>query len=669
MTLPQLSFDDRSFQELFSEARKRVQDKCPEWTEHNISDPGMTLIELFAWMTDMLVYRLNRVPDKLHVALLDLLGIDLEAPKAADTNLRFELTEPPARALTLKAFDTEVMTLHTGADDPVVFRVAEDFVIPPARLDAYVLHRSGVATSLATDDGGVRPQGAARRVFSDPPQVDEAIYLGFTEPIAQLVIRVTVEADTASGIGVELEDSPLRWEVSASGDTWVPVEVLEDTSGGFNLPRGEIKLQVPATASVTTLERLPMYWLRCRLAAETRSGQRTAGYRTSPRLSSVAAAPVGALVRATHAARQSGEILGFSDETAGQTFTVRHVPALPLDPRVEGLQLRLPHETEWEDWELRESFDESDRDDPHYRFDPASGEVELGPAIRGPDGWEQHGRIPPKGAQLRMSSYRYGGGERGMVAAGKLTVLRKAIPGVASVTNPEAAAGGLDAETLDAGRSRAAEELRARYRAVTAEDFESLAEEASTEVARARCLDPEPGEPICVYLLARVAGRDARMPPKLLLPDDDLIREVAEYLDARRLVGTVVEVAPVPLVGVTVAADVRIERHRAPDRVERDVLDALYRYLNPLTGGDPDGPAEDGWAFGRPVAQGELFGVIEDVPGVEVVESVEIYEADLDLGRPRPRQKPEGARLLLRDNQLPCSCGHLVRVREVGARG
>ena len=85
MRLPEIQLDDRRFQDLVSEARLKINRACPEWTEHNVSDPGITLIELFAWMTEMTIYRLNRVPDKLHVALLDLLGIRLDGPTAART--------------------------------------------------------------------------------------------------------------------------------------------------------------------------------------------------------------------------------------------------------------------------------------------------------------------------------------------------------------------------------------------------------------------------------------------------------------------------------------------------------------------------------------------------------------------------------------------------------
>ncbi len=74
MRLPEIQLDDRRFQDLVSEARLKITRSCPEWTEHNVSDPGITLIELFAWMTEMTIYRLNRVPDKLHVSLLELLG-------------------------------------------------------------------------------------------------------------------------------------------------------------------------------------------------------------------------------------------------------------------------------------------------------------------------------------------------------------------------------------------------------------------------------------------------------------------------------------------------------------------------------------------------------------------------------------------------------------------
>ena len=83
MTLPVPNLDDRRFQDLVDDAKRLIQQRCPEWTDHNVSDPGVTLIETFAWMTDLLLYRLNRVPDRNYIKFLELIGVRLFAPTAA----------------------------------------------------------------------------------------------------------------------------------------------------------------------------------------------------------------------------------------------------------------------------------------------------------------------------------------------------------------------------------------------------------------------------------------------------------------------------------------------------------------------------------------------------------------------------------------------------------
>ena len=83
MPLPTPTLDDRHFQDIVDQVKSMIPRYCPEWTDHNVSDPGVTLIELFAWMTDMLLYRVNQAPDKNYIKFLELIGIQLEAPRAA----------------------------------------------------------------------------------------------------------------------------------------------------------------------------------------------------------------------------------------------------------------------------------------------------------------------------------------------------------------------------------------------------------------------------------------------------------------------------------------------------------------------------------------------------------------------------------------------------------
>src|SRR5688572_18648259 len=95
MALPVPNLDDLQFQrDLVDEARLRIIRYCPEWTEYNVSDPGITLIELFAWMTEMMVYRLNKVPDKNYVKFLEMVGVELLPAASAEAELIFRLSAP-----------------------------------------------------------------------------------------------------------------------------------------------------------------------------------------------------------------------------------------------------------------------------------------------------------------------------------------------------------------------------------------------------------------------------------------------------------------------------------------------------------------------------------------------------------------------------------------------
>ena len=655
MSIDEPMLDDRRFQDLVNEARGRVARHCPEWTEHNVSDPGITLIETFAWMTEMLAYRLNRTPRRLHVALLELLGVELAPPSAAEVELRFRLVGPAERRVRIPARDTEVTTVVEG-DDPVVFRVCDDFVIEPVRPAALVLQHAG-APEQAHDarDGTAVPDSPA---FSTPPRVDDALYLGFEDPLDRLLVEVRVEGTRARGVGVDPAAPPLVWEASL-GAGWAAVEVLEDTTAGFNEGGGTILLQMPPQTSAAVLARRHLHWVRCRVSQLTRLGLRSPRYTLPPQIHSITAHARGALLRAEHAEVEEGEELGTSDGTPGQTFELRHPPAVSLRAG-ETLEVLEPGADDWVPWRPRDSFDGSDRDDPDFRFDAAAGTIELGPAIRERRrAWRQYGAIPPKGSRLRMSRYRHGGGERGDVARDTLRRLRTPIAEVESVTNPRAAEGGVDGETLEAARRRAGLELRTRYRAVTAEDFEFLAGEAPVKVGRARCLEPQPGEAIPVYVLPPVARPHGPLTLDDLTPTRRLLRGVAGFLDERRLVGSSLHVMPAGLRGVTAVVDVTAARSARPEDVEERIAAALYRFLNPLVGGAIDGVGE-GWPFGRPLNEGELYALVHDVPGVERVRMVRMYETNpATPGTPRPH--PVGARLEIEPHEVLCSGTHRVR--------
>ncbi|WP_159708071.1 baseplate J/gp47 family protein [Arthrobacter sp. 18067] len=89
MSIPVPNLDDRSFADLVAGARERIQQIAPEWTDLSVHDPGITIVEAFAYLTDTLMYRLNRVPEKLYAVYLNLLGTSLYPPSTAETMLEF----------------------------------------------------------------------------------------------------------------------------------------------------------------------------------------------------------------------------------------------------------------------------------------------------------------------------------------------------------------------------------------------------------------------------------------------------------------------------------------------------------------------------------------------------------------------------------------------------
>jgi predicted phage baseplate assembly protein len=657
--LPEVVLDDRRFQELVSEARTRIALSCPEWTEHNVSDPGITLIELFAWMTEMLIYRVNRIPEKLHVELLNLLGIRLGPPSCASTEIRFSLGGPAEERIEIPAPSTEIATLRTADEPAIVFQVRESFTIPPLRPAAYAMQRGGEIKDVGVADGHARPVPADQTPFGTPPQPGDALFIGFDEPISRLMVRVDVDGSEARGAGVDPLDPPLRWEIWIGDATWLDAPVLEDTTGGFNLGSGSTTIQVPPGSAIQSLAGHRMHWLRCRIAETTRSGKPGTAYTHPPVIRDLTASTVGALLPAIHAGTEDADVLGISEGLPGASFTLRHQPVL-APSHGETLEVREPGSKDWRAWEVQESFAGSGRDDRHFVLDLAHGEVELGPSIRQPDGsWRQYGAIPPKGSEIRFSRYRYGGGRTGNVSANKLSVLKSAVPGVASVTNPRPASGGVDGESLESARARAALEFRTRYRAVTAKDYEFLSVNASPRVARAYCPTNDNGNPTRVYLLPRVEPADRRLTLEELTPTEELFNEVGSYLDERRVIGTTVELLPTRIYALSVVTNVQAAANADLARVEADVARALYRFLNPLIGGSVSGDGA-GWPHGRALNQGELFGVVHAIRGVELVKILRVYEADLATGKQGPQ--PIGPHIELASDQVIASGPHVVRV-------
>ncbi|MCL6302590.1 putative baseplate assembly protein [Streptomyces kronopolitis] len=622
MSLPSPNLDDRRFQDLVDNAKRFIQSRCPEWTDHNVSDPGVALIEAFAHMVDQLSYRLNQIPDKIHLDFLDLLGVTLLPPQAAHTELTFWLSAVLESTVTVPV-GVEVATPRAGHGPACIFSVDRALDIVPTEFKHIGMVESGHSAVLVTERFLA---GETVTCFSPKPLPGDSLLIGVTHALPRCALALRIDC-SLEGIGVDPRRPPLVWEAWCA-EGWSPCEVHRDSTGGLNRP-GEVVLFVPDGHTPSLIGRRRAAWLRCRVE-DPAPGQ--PAYAASPQIKSVEAFTVGGTTTAVHGEVISNEDLGTSDGTPGQRFPLEHTPI------AGGSLCTLTTDDSGgrQQWTRVATFADSGPQDRHVTVDEVAGEVQFGPAVREPDGLvRQYGAVPVIGARVSAGGYRRGGGRVGNVAAHTLTVLRTPIALVGRVENRTGAVGGVDAESLEGVRRRAAQWLRTQERAVTARDYEAIAQAACRQLGRVECVaETEEGSAplVRVLVVPQITDKQAVDTWRELVPSQATIDTVAEAIEAARPLGTRVAVSGPAYQGVTVVAEVESVRGAEPAAVREEVLRTLRMFLSPL----PSEHGESqGWPMGRALRMSDVYAVVAGCAGVEAVTKAELYAADLATGERR----------------------------------
>lgn len=637
MPLAAPKLDDRHFQDIVDEAKKRIPYYIEEWTDHNVSDPGVTLIELFAWMTDTILYRLNQVPDLHYVKFMELLGMNLREPVPARAMITFWLSAPQDMPISIPE-GTEVSSTQTETQPSIIFTTDENFVIRPPRLktvQAYVVNEDNEREYRQYDATQLIKGLENVETFSATPREGDAFYFGFDNDLSQHILGLNLDCDPAGGAGIDPTRPPTIWEVSSGSQErpWLPCEIDlgEDSTKGLNVA-GRIRMHLPGMGRYS-VNNQSLFWLRVRLLHQDEYTSRMKPYRTTPRLRQVAVHSWGGATPVTHSQLIKKEFLGLSDGSPGQTFQLQVTPILKRRP-LETLIVQIGEEIQ--SWQEVANFAESSGEDHCFTLDSITGELRLGPAVRQPNGtMRQYGAIPPRGAQILFQRYRYGGGLEGNVQANIINTLKTAIPFIDRVVNRRAAIGGLDAESMEAAKMRAPSLLRSRDRAVTEADFEFLAREALRNTGwdqyRVRCLQPVPSResriiPGQVYLLIipHIPDPEQQLRPtaeQLTLKQDDVYRHLADYLNQRRLLTIRLDIREPVYYWVSVRASVRALPGTNHAQVETMVLDRLYQFINPLIGGSQ----HQGWPFGRDLVVSDIYQCLQGLPGIQFIRSVEMF--------------------------------------------
>jgi uncharacterized phage protein gp47/JayE len=216
--IPKNNLDDRTFDDIVAEAIRLIPRYCPEWTNHNPTDPGITLVELFAWMTEMTLYRLNQVPEKIYLSLLELMGLSLIPPQSARAVVRFFPVEGYKKSIHVRG-GAQIAAI-AGNDDTYIFETEHDVSVNNAKLESCI-NRTGEKWTDYCGEIGLKPF----KLFETNHYVEHILY--FVSPsFAYLGSEHTIQISFVTGTEITSVTDELinflYWEYW-NGRSWIHI--------------------------------------------------------------------------------------------------------------------------------------------------------------------------------------------------------------------------------------------------------------------------------------------------------------------------------------------------------------------------------------------------------------------------------------------------------------
>jgi predicted phage baseplate assembly protein len=672
MPLPDIQLDDRTFEDLVAEAIRRIPSYTSEWTDFNPSDPGIALVQLFAWLEEIVLYRLNQVPDKNYIKFLQMVGVSLALPAPAQAELTFTLTSKTLPNAVLIPQGTGVSLAGAVNGQPIIFETTQNLYAVGASIQA-VMSFDGAQYQLQTQSNNT--PGQVFYAFSNKPQAGAALYIGFDQPFPVGTFTLTIHAtadpafpiaqgNVASTPGVISTTPPVMGFWEYWNGAWSSLTVSQDTTNCLT-SNGVVTFAAPTDMAATQYGILQkpsdpsLYWFRFRI------GQILGpGYEAPPVLQDV----LINTVPAQNVVTEQMELLGASTGLPNQTFTLAHSPVLPKPAGVTGI-VQVNEGSGYALWTEVSDFNGSSRTDTVYTIDLSTGIVAFG------DG--TNGKVPlllpgdPTGSSqsalpnIRVTQYQWGGGSAGNAGANTITTLETAIPFVASVTNLRPSVGGSDEESVSDAEDRAPQAIRTQSRAVTADDFAFLATGTpGAQIARAMALplynpslDISAGVPGMQSAEAPLPGVVTvivvpQSPDAAPAPSAATLQLVANWLDQHRLITTELYVIGPTYRQVEILGSVIAQPTSNSGQVALQLQQNLLAYFNPLTGGDEG----QGWDFGGTIYFSEVYRQILTTPGVlRIAANAITIVVD---GKPQPA----GQDIALNPHELVYSTNHAITV-------
>lgn len=714
LTLKELN--DRSFKDIVENATELIPRIFSQWTDLRAHDPGITFVELFAWLVEMLEYYQNRVTYKNRLKFLKLLNIRLCDPQPAYTdivleNIQKDIPIPQGTQVFADGLTFETCKyLDVQLFEIISVRVKE-------RKKYYEVFRKGQKNPVGF------------YAFGENPAPRNILYIGLDGHYKKGDISIRIDVlqghwprNKIDSPKHHLPVSSLKWEYlkNPSESEWEELRVLEDETCELTFS-GTVKFQLPETMGKGCIEAdedQELYYIRCVLLEN--------GYEMPPNIKSIALNSVKVRQGKTYSRAyyfssitpDDGERLIFDmdgylpyfgecdvkvrdengywtlweridstleEKTDGKVYMLQRNPEnmktsvifgkpaggilppegasnimviaydkafsenryihfgrplpnqvfrldwaihedmiYPVDFRIQ-IGNRRPGEQSfrWFDYEKTDDFSNSKGNDRHFVLDYEKREIRFGN--------NEMGAMPPDLGEnvIDIVQCTIVGGSKGNIKENRITQVYEPFSEGFRVTNPCAASGGQEEESMTHAIGRLLSDMQRQYRGVTLRDYEGAAlSTPGLMVARAKAI-PQ-------YVKGQKDYPNTRSPGHLSvvvvpysihekpMPGKAFLRSVEKHLEDIRLITTELHVIPPEYVRLRVRCTIVVLPHIKFN--EESVLSMLKEYINPIGGGN-----FSGWPFGGTVRKGDIISRISSISGVEYVKDIQIYTDGEDI--------------------------------------
>lgn len=675
--------DDRSYQEILNEALARIPVHNPEWTNYSDSDPGVTILQVFAFMTENLLYRANLVPERNRIKFLRLLGLPMKPAAAAEGLVLFDNTKGDFSVVSVEA-DEELLA------GKVPFRTREGLYALPVEGRVYYKAFSSATGSDRTDTQDLYRQlneelddpsvnielYETRRLLpptpgAEPPVVDlendtldGALWLAIlarkaeqVEDTRDMIANKTMTLGIVPALDAEGKALPASGRVTPDNVSNIRFERpdirstdTEPTPRYALLPSrpfadvleepGTVELQLPGSSRL-------LNWIwenpedegvgafppsledtdvadRVVTWIRIRAGERPSesdGDTPSKLRARFTFVGVNA-ARIEQKAVVAAEYVGDGTGEPNQVLTLVNTPVIK-----DSVVLTVNGERWTQTDDLLAAPPEVPKTAPGLSGSREAPRLNGSPKVYTLDresgevrfGDGLRGARPPRRAVIQ-ASYAYGGGSEGVVGIGAVTKWARTRAGL-KVNNPIPTWGGVPAETAEMAEGRIAGFLQHRDRCVTADDFAAIARE--TPAVRVGRVDVLP--------LFHPDGAPAEgVVTILVLPESDPLHPSSPRPDRLFLNAVCAYVNPRRLITTEVHVRgpeyvpvyVSVGIDVVPGRDSATVREAVKAELADFLSPLTGGFEGGGWPLNRDVDQTELFAVATRVAGVSKINSL-----------------------------------------------